>query len=76
MAVAILRQHVVANLPAYAIAVVVARRDFAISDPVAVLHPDTAGVVSVQISVVRFIAVERYIFDGDVRNVLAAEQGE
>src|SRR5260370_19769820 len=76
VAVAILPQHVVANLPAYAIAVVVTRRDFAISDRVAVLHPDKAGVVSVQISVVRFVAVERNIFDGDVRNVLAAEERE
>ncbi len=45
-------------------------------DPVAVLHPDTAGVVAVQISVVGFVSVERNVLDRHAGDVLAAEQWE
>src|SRR5579862_2860657 len=63
-----------ADLPADAVSVVIARDYVAHGDPVAVLHPDAAAVVPVQISIIRFIAVDGDVLEGDIRDVLAAEQ--
>ena len=76
VAVAVLDDDVVADLPTDAVAVVVARGDAA--DGVCGCSPGrkAAGVVAVQIVVVLFVAVEREVLDSDIGGVLAAEDGE
>ena len=76
VAVAIFRQHVMADLPTNAIPVVIPRRHTAHRDPVAVLHPDTACIIAIQISVIRFVSIQRDVLDGHAGDVLAAEQRE
>ena len=72
VAVAILDQDIVADLPTDAVAVVIAGRDAANGETITVLEEDAAGVVAVQVIVVGFVAVERDVFDDDIGNVLAA----
>ena len=52
VAVAVLDDHVVADLPADAVAVVVAGRHAADRDAAAILQEDAAGVVAVEVVVV------------------------
>ena len=76
MAVAVLHQDVMTDLPTNAVAVVVARGHFPHRDSVAVLQPDATRVIPIQISVVRFVAVDRDVLKGDVVYVFAAEKRE
>ncbi len=76
VAVAVLDPHVVADLPADAVAVVVAGRHAAQGDPPAVLQEHAAGVVAVEVGVVLLVAVQGDVLDGDVGDVLAAQDRE
>ena len=76
VAVAVLDRHVVADLKADAVAVVVAGRHVADRVAVAVLQEDAAAVVAVEVLVVRPVAVERQVLDHDVGRVLAGRAAE
>ena len=76
VAVAAFHQHVMANLPAQPVAVIVARGEVAQGHANAVLQPDAAGIIAVQVGVIGLVAVQREIFNRDVGNVLAAEEWE
>src|SRR5262245_45617938 len=65
-----------ADLPAYSVAVIIPSGHSPDGDPVAVLHPDAAGVVAVEIAVVGLGAIERDVLDRDAGDVLTAEQRE
>ena len=76
VALAVLDEHVVADLPGDAVAVVVAGDHAAEGQPAAILGEDAARVVAVEVVVVGAVAVERQVLDRDVRDVLGREQGE
>src|SRR5262245_20096683 len=76
VAVTVLHPHVVADLPADAVAVVVAGRHLAYRDAVAVLEEDASGVVAIQVSFVRLVTVQGEGLDGHVGDVLATEERE
>src|SRR5262245_44198141 len=73
---AALGEDVVANLPADAVAVVVARDDAAENEAVAVLEEEAAAVVAVEVLVLLAVAVERQVFDPGVGDVLPGDEGE
>ena len=62
------------DLKTDSIAVVVTSFDISNRVPVTVLQKNAATVVTIQVGVVFPIAVERQIFDGDVRRTFAGEQ--
>src|SRR6185369_15434204 len=62
---AVLDEHIMANLPTDAVAVVVARLHTADGDTTAILEKNAAGVVAVEVVVVRLVPVEREILDDD-----------
>ena len=66
---AILDEHVVANLPTDAVAIVMARRDAADGDPIALQEKDAARVIAIEVLVPGAVAVEDEVFDGDVGDV-------
>src|SRR5262249_49082838 len=66
VAVAALHDDVVADLPADAVAVVLAGRDLPQGHAVAVLQEDAAGVVAVEVLVVLPVAVEGDVLNDDV----------
>ena len=74
MAVTIFDDHVVADLKADAIAVVVAGFHVAKHVAIAILQKDTASVVSVEVFTVRTIAVERNVFNQHIRCMLTGQQ--
>ena len=76
VAVAVLDDDVVANLPTDSVAVVIPGLDIANRVTITVLQKDTAGVISVEQGVVLRVAVEREIFDDHVLREFAGEQGK
>ena len=76
VAVAVLNDDIMTNLPTDPVTVVIARRHVATCDAIAVLHEDTTGVVPIQILVLLAIAIESNVFDHDVRNVISRENRE
>src|SRR5262245_1350201 len=70
---AILDSHVVGNLPANSVAVVVAGRHAANDDAIAILQKDATRMVAVQIVIVLLVAIEREIFDDHVTNIFTTE---
>ena len=76
VALAVLDEDVVADLPADAVAVVVAGDHPAEGQPAAILEEDAAGVVAVEVVVVGPVAVDGQVLDRDVGDVLGREEGE
>ncbi len=76
VAVAVLDDDVVANLPTDAVAVVVASLDAAYRHAVAILQEDAAGVIAIEVIVFLAVAVERDVLDQAVADELAADQRE
>src|SRR5262245_65679247 len=70
---AILDSHVVGNLPANSVAVVVAGRHAANDDAIAILQKDATRMVAVQIVIVLLVAIEREIFADHVTNIFTTE---
>src|SRR5262249_34827454 len=71
---AILDKHIVANLPAYAVAVVVAGGNVAYFDAVAVLEKQATPVVAIEVLILRPIAIESEVLDRHVAHVFAGDQ--
>src|SRR5205814_2498181 len=70
---AILDQHVVADLPTDAVAVVVFRVNAADNNAAAILEKNAAGVVAVEQVIVSLVAVEGEVLDDQIGNVLPTE---
>ncbi len=76
MTMAVLHRDIVADLPADAVATIIARRHASDVHLPAVLQEDAAGIVAVQLFVVRLVAIEGEVLDPEVLDILAAEERE
>ena len=74
MAVTILNDHIVANLEADSVAVVIASRHSAKCVTIAVLQKDAAAIVAVEVFAVLAIAIERDILNDHIGRVFACQQ--
>src|SRR5215831_4959196 len=73
MAVTLFHVNVMTDLPADAVAVVLASSHLTNADVPAVLEEDTTRVVAVQVGVLCLVTVERQVLDGDPGNLLTAQ---
>src|SRR5262249_38063684 len=71
-----LNRYVVADLPANAVAVVVARHHVPDRDVGAILKEDAPRVVAIKFIVVSLVPVQGQVLDGHLGNELAAQEGK
>ena len=76
MRMTILHHHIVADLPAHAIAIVVARLHLAEGQPTTVLRKNTPGVIAVEVFIVRSVAIKGDVFNGHMLHMLAVQNRE
>lgn len=73
VAVAILHDDVVTDLPTDTVAIVVASLDAPHRHPITVLQKDAAGIIAVEVIVLFAVTVQRDIFDHAVADKFAAD---
>src|SRR5262249_27794435 len=76
LADAVLNDHIMANLPTDAVAVIVACSHVIYVNAVAVLKKDASGIVAVQFSIILPIAIQHEPLDADIVHHLAADDRE
>ena len=74
--VTVFHNDIVADLPADAVTIVVVCGQATHLNTVAVLQPDTASVIVVDVCMVLSIAVEGKVFDRNILNVFTTEKWE
>ena len=74
VAVAVLHDHIMTDLPADAVTIIVVRSQPSHLNVVAILQPDTASVIAVEVCVILAIAIEGKVFNNNILDVLATEK--
>ena len=72
-AAAICHRHIVTDLPGNAIPVIVPRFDVIDTDTLTILHENTAGIVPVEVLIVRPVSIKDEITDFNIADLFAAE---